>query len=103
MRDLMEIRLAQNFAWASWDLYGRVPRPDGKVAVVTSLTLTTVDQYAHVEPFARIESPQQVMDDLWAAGVRPSERLNPHEGQQAHIQFAERVADRALRSALQEK
>jgi hypothetical protein len=48
---------------------------DGKRAVVKNLTLETVEQGAYLEPTGTMDqqSAQELMDNLWECGLRPSE------------------------------
>jgi hypothetical protein len=48
---------------------------DGKRAVVKNLTLETVEQGAYLHPTGTLDqqSAQELMDNLWECGFRPSE------------------------------
>lgn len=50
-------------------------QPDGKLAVAEPLTMTTHDEGTVIEPTVEIKdaTAQLLMDDLWRAGLRPSE------------------------------
>lgn len=50
-------------------------RADGAKSVAQPLTMSPVPNGGYVEAFARItpEAAQELMDDLWRCGLRPSE------------------------------
>lgn len=50
-------------------------RPNGDIAVVKNLTMEPITPGMYQEPTGRItkQAAQVLMDDLWAAGLRPSE------------------------------
>jgi hypothetical protein len=50
-------------------------RVDGAKSVAQPLTMSPVPSGGYVEAFARLsaESAQELMDDLWRCGLRPSE------------------------------
>ena len=49
--------------------------PDGKIGVASPLTMHIVEDGAEYEHFATLpkEAAQELMDDLWQCGIRPSE------------------------------
>ena len=56
------------------ELYGYQRDSQGQ-AEAKELQMVKCEEYVQLKPFAVIENPQAqvLMDDLWAAGIRPSE------------------------------
>lgn len=50
-------------------------RGDGRTSVAAPLTMNALQEGGYIEPFARLtpEAAQELMDDLWRCGLRPSE------------------------------
>jgi hypothetical protein len=71
----MQLRVERSYASDSLNVYGRVPIFGGPVVVVDSFTTREVAEGERVRPFAYLEdsAAQRLMDDLWNAGLRPTE------------------------------
>lgn len=94
----------QAFALYLWvdDRAGRVD--PGKTLVGTNVTLETVEVGTFERPLLYMpdEAAQQLMDDLWNAGVRPANVRSMSEiveAKEAHIQDLRNVAFRLLDEA----
>ena len=51
--------------------------PDGRISLLSNLEFTTIDPMVEVQPGQSIDLPittaQELMDELWSCGLRPSE------------------------------
>lgn len=75
--DVLDIQfMARREAW-DWgvSLYSRVKIEGIKQSFAKPLEYEDVDSTMHAEPFMRIsiQAAQQLMDELWQCGLRPSE------------------------------
>ncbi len=57
---------------------------DGKAFKALPVEFTGTERYEHIEPCITIDSKtelQELMDDLWSSGLRPSARANEYKAQ----------------------
>jgi hypothetical protein len=70
----------KNLMLASYELVGHIAHKDGRMSVISSYTLTTLSKeesqdlsYGVTKPLRLSkESAQDLMDELWSTGLRPS-------------------------------
>ena len=71
---MMEVRVQKGNWSGDLDVL-LIDKSSKKFAVVTDLTISVVEPAQIIEPTLKItyEHAQQLMDDLWVCGLRPSE------------------------------
>ena len=74
---------------------------DGKIAIVTNMPLQTLEPNMPQPPTGRIsrQAAQVLMDDLWAAGLRPTEGSGSAGSLRAtekHLEDMRRIVEKKL-------
>lgn len=90
--DHLELFAERNFINRSIDLTVIVTRSDGVRSVGQPLTMTALDpdKHARIDPTLSLspEQAQQLMEELWKAGIRPNEvgGIGELQATKAHLQ-----------------
>ena len=98
----LEIRAQPAPWWHGVELFARARNPLGGYGLITDVILEEQDDHLTVQPLTislGMEEVQVLMDDLWASGVRPSDKRRDSETLGAvreHLEDMQKIAFRLL-------